>query len=80
MRTLVIWGIASLTCLAGCGYSSASVNATGPLAPPAITLPTGIAVSPTSATIQSSEGVLQFTATVTPSGAVSWSVSGIGCA
>ena len=75
MRTPVILGIASLLFLAGCGGSTASTvsNQPSPLA--------GVAVSPTSATIQAG-GEQQFTATVSPIGAnqaVTWSVSGKGC-
>ena len=74
-RMLVILGIVSLLFLAGCGGSTASTVNNQP--PP----PAGVAVSPTSATVQAG-GVEQFTAIVSPSEAnqtATWSVSGTGC-
>ncbi len=76
MRMLVVLGIVGLVFLAGCGGSTASNQ------PPPPPLPAAVAVTPASATVQPG-GVQQFTATVTPSGAnqaVTWSVSGTGCA
>jgi Big-like domain-containing protein len=75
MRAPIILGIVSLVLLGGCGGGTASTVSNQP--PP----PAGVAVSPTSATIQAG-GEQQFTATVSPSGAnqaVTWSVSGSGC-
>jgi hypothetical protein len=74
-RMLVILGIVSLWSLAGCGGGTASTVNNQP--PP----PAGVAVSPTSATVQAG-GEQQFTATVSPSGAnqaVTWTISGSGC-
>src|SRR5579859_5005554 len=76
MRTPIILGIVSLVFLGGCGGGTTSSVSNQP--PP----PAGVAVSPSSATIQAS-GEQQFTATVSPIGAnqaVTWSVSGSSCA
>jgi len=78
MRMLIILGTVSPVFLAGCGGSTGTVSNQPPsLLPPA----TAVTVSPASVTVQPG-GVLQFTATVTPSGAnqaLTWSVSGTGC-
>jgi hypothetical protein len=76
MRTPIILSIVSLVFLGGCGGGMASTVSNQPPAP------AGVAVSPTSATIQAG-GEQQFTATVSPIGAnqaVTWSVSGSSCA
>src|SRR5579859_2021346 len=76
MRTHIILVIVSLVFLGGCGGGAASTVSNPP--PP----PAGVAVSPTSATIQAG-GEQQFAATVSPIGAnqaVTWSVSGSSCA
>src|SRR5689334_13439692 len=75
MRTPIILGIVSLVFLGGCG---GGMDSTVSNQPP---LPAGVAVSPSSATIQTS-GEHQFTAIVSPIGAnqaVTWSVSGSSC-
>jgi hypothetical protein len=74
-RMLVILGIVSLLLLAGCGGSTASTVYNQPPAP------VGVAVLPTSATVQAG-GEQQFAATVSPIGAnqaVTWSVSASSC-
>src|SRR5258708_26596659 len=67
-----VLAIASLVFLVGCGGTTGqSINQP----------PSGVTVSPASATVQTG-GVQQFTATVSPSGAnqaVIWSLSGTGC-
>jgi Big-like domain-containing protein len=76
MRTPIILGIVSLVFFGGCGGGMASTVSNQP------PRPAGVAVSPTSATIQAG-GEQQFTATVSPIGAnqaVTWSVSGSSCA
>lgn len=72
--TLLALGV----CLAitGCGGGQAVAPA-----PPQTPPPAGVAVSPTSATVQAG-GAQQFTATVSPSAAnqaVTWSISATGC-
>src|SRR5882724_4686220 len=72
-ESLAVLAIASLVFLVGCGGTTGqSINQP----------PGGVTVSPASATVQTG-GVQQFTATVSPSGtnqAVTWSLSGTGCA
>ena len=78
VREIIILGIVSIAFLAGCGGgASQSVNNQ----PPPPQQPTGVTVSPGSATVIASS-VQQFAAVVTPSGAnqaVTWSLSGTGC-
>ena len=79
VRGIVIFGIASLILLAGCGGGVPTVNNQPPSVAPQ---PTGITVSPSNVTVQTG-GAQPFAAVVNPSGAnqaVTWSVSGAGCA
>jgi len=74
-RMQAILVIVSLLILGGCGGGAASTVSNQPPSP------AGVAVSPTSVTIEPS-GEQQFTATVSPIGAnqaVTWSVSGSSC-
>lgn len=80
IRRLVILGILSLVLLAGCGGGTAPAVINHP---PGVTpQATGVTVSPASVTVQTG-GAQPFAVIVSPSGAnqaVTWSVSGTGCA
>src|SRR5258706_10966112 len=75
---LAVLAIASLVFLVGCGGTTGQSTTGQSMNQP----PGGVTVSPASTTVQTG-GVQQFTATVSPSGtnqAVTWSLSGTGCA
>src|SRR5712671_180734 len=74
MKLIAVLRSATLAFLGGCGGNTSQ--------PPPPSQPMAVTVSLSSATVQTG-GVQQFTATVSPSGtnqAVTWSLSGTGCA